>query len=425
MDLKSIKEYIRNNRIVRYFKRNFSDSAYGMSNLLIASLDGFFLNVLLVRFLSYEDLGNYKLFFSIINILIIFSINGLNTSVTKSVAKKYRRFFIKAVKFSSLFSLIATLALIILSVSYYRGTDIKYALLASSFIVPIYFGFNIWESFLYGERQFKKVFLLNGAIAVTRFAACGLILFFYRNYLITIFVYLLIVSIYNLIFSLWIYRGVNKEEVRPDKDKELIKHGFRLTGASAVSVIAKNVERIILDVVSNATMVGIYSVISVFPTFIKNSLKTLINVPTVKLAARPEKENRIIVKKGLYLIAFSGVVIFVIFWFITPFLLKFFFKVDDADMIRYGRLILIPLVFMPVNLVIKYMCSYQGSGSSVLKLYTTTDIIKLALLAVFIPFFKINGIIIALILAEFFSFLILIIWFIRSNKRFGIGWKKD
>ena len=232
-------------------------------------------------------------------------------------------------------------------------------------------------------------------------------------------------SFYNLIFSFWIYKRVNKEEVRPDKDKELIKHGFRLTGASAVSVIAKNVERIILDVVSNATMVGIYSVISVFPTFIKNSLKTLINVPTVKLAARPEKENRIIIKKGLYFIFFSGVIIFAIFWFITPFLLKFFFKVDDVDMIRYGRLILIPLVFMPVNLVIKYMCSYQGSGSSVLKLYTTTDIIKLALLVIFIPFFKINGIIIALILAEFFSFLILIIWFIRSNKRFGIGWKKD
>ena len=425
MNKVSVKKYISNTGITRYLKKNFSDSLYGMLNMMIASLDGFLLNVLLVRFLSYEDLGNYKLFFSVINMLIIFSINGLNTSVAKSIAKKYGRFFIKAIKISGLFSLIASLVLIILSVSYYRGIDVKYALLAASFMVPIYFGFNIWESFFYGERQFKKVLLLNTAIAVTRFAACGSILFFYRNYLLTIIVYLLIVSLYNLIFSSWIWKRVSKEEPRPDKDRELIKHGFKLTGASAVSVIAKNIERIILDAVSNATMVGIYSVISVFPTFIKNSLKTLVNVPTVKLAAHPEKDNRIIIKKGLYIIFSSGVILFIIFWFITPFLLKFFFKVDDPDMIRYGKLMLVPLIFMPTNLVIKYMCSYQGSGNSVLKLYTTTDIIKLAMLAIFIPLFKINGIIIALILGEFFSFLILIIWFIRTNKRFGIGWKKD
>lgn len=425
MDIGPVKKYIKKTRVAKYLKNNFSDSMYGMLNMLVASLDGFFLNVLLVRFLSYEDLGNYKLFFSIINILIIFSINGLNTSVSKSIAKKYRRFFIKAIKISGLFSLIASLALIILSVSYYRGIDVKYALLAASFMVPIYFGFNIWESFYYGERQFKRVLLLNSAIAVTRFAACGSILFFYKNYLLTIIVYLFIVSLYNLIFSGWIYRRVRKEEPRPDKDRELIKHGFKLTGASAVSVIAKNIERLILDAVSNATMVGIYSVISVFPTFIKNSLKTLVNVPTVKLASHPEKDNRIIIKKGLYIIFSSGVIIFVIFWFITPFLLKFFFKVDDPDMVLYGRLMLVPLIFMPTNLVIKYMCSYQGSGSSVLKLYTATDVIKLALLAIFIPIYKINGIIIALILAEFFAFIIYIIWFVRTNKRFGIGCKKD
>lgn len=422
MNFQSIREYIVSTvgKVLKYFKRNFKDSSYGIANLLIASLDGFFLNVLLVRFLSYEDLGNYKLFFSVLNILILFSINGLGTSVTKAVAKRFQGFFKKAITVSALFSLIASAILIILAFSYYKDSSIKWALLVASFVVPIYFGFNTWEPYYYGKRRFKTVFLLNTLMSSTRFVICAAIIFFYRNYFYAIIAYLLIVSVYNLIFFFWIVRRIKPEETDKEKEKDYLKHGFRLTGSSAISVIATNIERIILDSVSGATMVGIYSVVAVFPTFIKNSLKTLVNVPMVKLAAHPEKENRTIIKKGLIIIFLSGIIILVVFWFIIPFLLKFFFKVDDLNIIRYGRLLLIPLIFMPVNLTIKYLASYQGTGVSVLKLYTSVDAIKLILLVIFVPLYKIEGIIIALILAEFFTSIILLTWFFRSNKKFDI-----
>ena len=422
MNFQSIREYIVSTvgKVLKYFKRNFKDSSYGIANLLIASLDGFFLNVLLVRFLSYEDLGNYKLFFSVLNILILFSINGLGTSVTKAVAKRFQGFFKKAIAVSALFSLIASAILIILAFSYYKDSSIKWALLVASFVVPIYFGFNTWEPYYYGKRRFKTVFLLNTLMGSTRFVICAAIIFFYRNYFYAIIAYLLIVSVYNLIFFFWIVRRIKPEETDKEKEKDYLKHGFRLTGSSAISVIATNIERIILDSVSGATMVGIYSVVAVFPTFIKNSLKTLVNVPMVKLAVHPEKENRTIIKKGLIIIFLSGIIILVVFWFIIPFLLKFFFKVDDPDIIRYGRLLLIPLIFMPVNLTIKYLASYQGTGVSVLKLYTSVDAIKLILLAIFVPLYKIEGIIMALILAEFFTSIILLTWFFRSNKKFDI-----
>jgi O-antigen/teichoic acid export membrane protein len=415
-----IKDYLSIHLIKKYFKKNFSDSAYGILNLFVASLDGFFLNILLVRFLTLTDLGNYKIFFSVVNILIIFSINGLNASVTKAVAKNYKAFFIKATKLSTLTSLFASLVMIILAFTYYGNSDIKYVLIYSSLFIPVYFGFNIWESYLYGVKQFKTILLFNAIVAAVRFGACSLILFYYKNYLYTVIVYLFIVSAFNIIFYFWIYKKIKHEKIEKEDEKALIKHGFRLTGASTVSVIASNIERIILDAASNAATVGIYSIISIFPTFIKNGLKNIVNVPTVKLAAYSEKENRIIIKKGLILIFLSGLVIFGIFWFVTPYLLRFFFKIADPAIITFGQLALIPIIFVPTNLTIKYMCSYQGSGSSILKLNTVLDSMKVALLAIFIPFFKINGIIIALILAEFLAFIILIVWFVRSNRRFDI-----
>jgi len=420
MDFKAISKKIRNHKIFIYLKRNFKDSVFGMSNLLIASLDGFFLNVLLVRYLSFEDLGNYKLFFSVLNILILFSINGLGTSVTKAVAKKFKVFYKKAVHLRGLFSLIATVIMVILAFTYYSGSNIKLALLYSSFMVPLFFGFNTWEPYYYGERRFKTVFLLNALIGVTRFAACAFILLYYKDYILTIIAYISIVSIYNLIFYFWITRRIKDKNEDKKLERDYFKHGFRITGSSAVSVIAKNIERIILDAITDATTVGIYSSVVVFPNFIKNSLKILVNVPTVKLAAHPEKDNRRIIKRGLNIIFASGIFIFIIFWFLTPFLLRFFFKIEDPQIIFYGKLLLIPIIFMPANLTIRYLCSYQGSGKSYLKLFTVIDVIKLALLAAFIPFFQINGIIVALILAELISFIILMIWFVRSNKTFGV-----
>jgi len=433
MNIGNVKKYLVESigKVVKYFKVNFKDSAYGMANLAVASLDGFFLSVLLVRYLSSEDLGNYKLFFSVLNIMIILSINGLGTSVTKAVAKKFKGFFKKAVIVSALFSLVASAVLIILAFSYYRGSGIRWPLIFASFVVPIYFGLNTWEPYYYGERRFKTVFLLNLLMGGTRFLSCTLVLYFLRNYFYTIIAYLLVVSIYNIIFFLWIIKRIKPEKIDKEKEKDYLKHGFKLTGSSAASNIATNIERIILDSVSSAAMVGIYSVVHVFPQFIKNSLKTLVNVPTVKLAAHPEADNRRIVKKGLAYIFLFGLAVFVIFWFLTPILLRFFFNVDSIDlvrrgivgaqdMIRYGRMLLIPLIFMPVNLTIKYLASYQGSGSSVLKLYITMDAMKLALLAIFVPLYKIEGIIIALILAEFFSFIILLTWFLRSNRRFDV-----
>ncbi len=417
---KKLKKYFDPGLLIRYIKGNFNDSVYSILNLFIASLDGFFLNYLLVKFLSLEDLGNYKIFFSVFNILVICSINGLNNSVTKAVAKKYRSFFIKATKISTLASLAGSIIMVILAFTYYKNSDVKMALIFSSLLLPVYYGFNIWESYFYGERKFKQILIFNTIMAVIRFGVCALILFYYRNYLFTILAFILIVAVFNVIYYFIIFKSIRHDPVDKEKDKELIKHGIKITGSSVASVIATNVEKLILDAAANAATVGIYSIINIFPSFIKNGLKTLVNVPTVKLASRTEGDNRRILKKGLVLIILTGVLLFVIFWFITPFLLRVFFDVVDTTTVRYGQMILIPVIFIPVNLTIKYMASYQGSGNSILKLNPVIEGIKVGLFAIFIPFFKINGIIIAVILGEFISFIILMVWFFISNKRFEV-----
>lgn len=415
-----IKKFYKENQLLNAIKNNIGNSIFSLSNLLTVTIDALVLNVILVRFLSVSDLGDYKLIFSVINIIIIFTLNGLNMSISKAVAKRYKVFFIKGTIISVLSSLVAGLVLVILSFTLYKNSDIRFALIYSSLIIPLYFGFNTWEAFLMGKRDFKSIFIYYLFLIGTRLALCGVVIYFFRNFLYAALVFLIVTGIYNTVYFIRIFKRTKWEEVDRNREKELIKHGARLTGASVVSVIATNIERIILGAISTSFMVGIYSIAHIVPTFIKDSLKTFISVPTMKLSSYDEKENRRILKKYLYIIFISGLIIFGLFWLLIPILLRVFFKVEDLEIIRYGRLMLLPLIFMPVDLTIKSMCKYQGSGSSFFKLNTTTDAMKLAFLAIFIPFLKIYGIIIALTLTEFFTFIILLIWFAKSNKRFGV-----
>ena len=420
MNLKTIKKYFLNIQIIRIIKNNFGDSAYSLLNLLTFSISAFILNVLLVRFLSDSDIGAYKTFFDIINILIIFSVNGLNITISKSVAKGYKNFFLRATKISFFSSISASVILVALSFTFFKDSSLRYILIYSSVVIPFYFGLNTWEFLLLGKKDFKKIFINNSFINLTKLVVCGVILFYLRDFVLTLLAFLLIVTIYNIIYFLRVLKKTKWGERDLPKEKGLMQHGLRITGSSVISVIAKYVERLILLPVSSMAVVGIYSQVNIIPTFIKDSLKTVISVPTIKLASYSESENRRVIRKYLFIIFFTGIGIFLLFWFISPFLLSFFFNISDPVKIWYSKIILIPLIFMPFNLSIKNMCRYQGSGSSFLKLNTTTDAMKLVLLGAFIPFFKIYGIIIALALTEFLSFFILLIWFIRSNKKFVV-----
>ena len=406
--------------IIQVLRRNFFDSIWTMLDFGAGILDGFLLNIILVRLLTVADYGDYKTVFSVINILIIFSITGLNNSVAKAAAKKYRAFFLRATRISVLASISASAVLVILAFTFYRDTNIKLGLLYSAAVVPVFFGLNTWISYLTGSKRFKQVFIFNLFVIITKIGLTFVFAYFTHNYIYCILAFIGTVSLYNLIYYLIIIKNIDKSEIRPEEEKELTKHGLRITGATVISVLAKNVEKIVLNAVSSSTQVGIYSIANIIPTFLKNGFKSLLNVPAVKLASRNEKDHRSILKRYMVIFFVVGVLTFVLFWFITPFLLKIFFDVTDPVIIMYSKLVLIPIIFVPFDFIIKYMAAFQGSGKSYFKISTATESVKLVSLLVLIPLYKINGIVIAIASSEFIAFIILLIWFLRSNKTFKV-----
>lgn len=415
------------NKQAKRYKKSISlylgllrDSFYMGLRSAISVVTGFFLNVMLARFLTVSDLGNYRLFHSVINILMIFSLTGLAIAVRKAGAKGYLYFFNKATKFSILYSLIASTVLIVLSFTAYSESDIQPLLGVTALLIPFYYGLNKWESYYTGCQKFKALFRRWVPVYISGVLLTVILLYYFRDWSLLIIAFLVHGVGWNTILFNEIRKELKKESPVPERDKEFMQYALRMSGINVFSLIAGNIEKIILAYVTSSATLGIYSIAYLLPQTISNGIKAILGVPIIKLASFSEKRNRQILKKKLGLLLLSGLLIFAVGWFVLPSVIRMFFGKKYVTAIFYSQLLLVSLVTLPAADFLTSLVVYQSKESTYAKLSIITQLLRIALFAVLVPIFHIYGIIFANICLQVIHFAILLIWFSSTNKKIGV-----
>lgn len=389
-------------------------------NPFVVGICGFALNILLVRYLTQLDYGNYKLVLALINIMIITSIAGLNTSVVKSAAKGYPIFLKKATYTSFLFSFIGSFILIILAFTAYTNSGIKLALILSAIALPFLHGLNKWSSYFIGSEQFFNFFRANSIIQIGSVVVLGICAFYFHRMIWVLISYLVYTTICNFYLSRKAIRNINPQVMNKEQNKEYITYGFKITGINIIGIISKNIEKIILAAFSSPIAVATYSVATLMPHLSKQGVKSILNVPSMKLASIDEKNNRQIVKNRLWQILVLSFGFFLIGWFLLPVVIKTFFGEKYIEAIFYSQLLLISLIVFPSNILLINIPIYQGDTKSYAKLNIFVNVLRVVLFLALIPNFGIYGIILAIVGTDISYFFILIGWFLYTNKEFAI-----
>lgn len=393
------------------------DSFFMGSRFIIVSIATLITNIILTRFLSVNDYGNYRLAFSVVHVLMLFSMTGINTAVIKALAKNYPYFFKKAIKLSVLCSFLASVLLLILSLTVYSHSVIKYILIYATALVPFIFGFNKWQSYYVGKRQFKSLFWVNLPISIIQIAVIWTTIYLTKNMVTVAVIVLIYNAATNLIISSKILREVNKLEINKNKEKEFTTYGLKMSAISVFGVISANLEKIILGAVATPAAVALYSVAWMMPKMAREGLRNILNVPTMKLASMDERDNRMVLKKKLGYLLLIGFLLFIIGYFTLPFIIDLFFGTRYIDSIFYSRLLLLSIVVVPANVLIINIAVYQGSGNSYVKLNIGLALLKLIMFFLLIPIFKTYGIIISIITVDMVSFMVLATWFFITNRK--------
>ncbi len=290
---------------------------------IISISTGLLLYVAFATFLSPYDYGIYKYVLSIVALLGIFNLEGMNTSLIRSVAKGFEGSLTVALKEKIKWSRVGSIILLGICGYYFLRENVTYSILflIAAFFFSFYSIFNVYLSFLNGKKDFKK--------RTTYFTFCqifyitGLVIALYlkANLATIIFLYFFLQTVGN-IFG---YLKVSAQKENDRESPEMANYGKHLSLMGAMGTITANIDKLIIYHFLGPVELAIYTFALLPVDHIRTSFKIIRPLALPKFSKRNLEELKSTVPKRTILLLGITIVIILGYILIAPFVYKFLF----------------------------------------------------------------------------------------------------
>lgn len=360
--LNKIQQKIYNLSVI-YGKKLGLDLTYFVENgfwvflrQIIAAMCGLSLSIVFARVVSKEILGQYQLALSIISVISIFSIPGLNTAVMRSTARGNDGDYKKAVRLSFLGSLLGVPILFLIGVYYlFQNQALGASLMLGAVFLPFLYAPNTWDYFFQGKSRFDLSTKYFSFLSVFNTLFIILVIFIFKNDLKLIFLsYLFSYALFN---SLYFIKSL-KFITNSNKDQEITKYGMFLTKMKILELIANNIDKILLATILSPSALAAYYIISLLPVKAKNIFKPFANILFPKMAETKHPLFAILEDKKRVLYILCGLLIFltISFYFLIEPVNRLFFGEKYAKYFLLSRYYtILMLIFIPLNVLGRYV----------------------------------------------------------------------
>jgi O-antigen/teichoic acid export membrane protein len=376
----------------------FVENGFWVSaNQIVQVLIGLGLSVVLARFTSTEVLGQYNFLLSILSILSIISMPGVNISLFRAIAKKKHGTYKKVVNFSFLWSLAGVpLFLFIAMYYYFEGNNLlSISIFFSGIFFPFINPFNKWSVLLQAQSKFNLSMFYD--TSKTMFVAAFVILsvFLGRDNLTLIFLAYLFS---NTFISLLFYFSTQKYILNKEEDKSWKKSSYKLSLISFMSYVYDYADKILIGILFEPSQLAIYSIAVTSITQLRTGIKMLLRVLMPKLFKADEILLRKILRK--YVLKFTLILAFIstVLYFLFPFLINILYSEKYESSIFYAQLFLISVPATGLTMFLQdYLIAFKAETLMIkTKLIFTS--FNLALYVVLIPYWGLFGAIISSII---------------------------
>lgn len=317
----------------------FKNSFWTSIGKFFSTISGVLVLIFLTRYVSKDIVGQYNFYLSILAIIAIFSIPGLNTSTIETVAKNNDGVYKKAVKTSFKWSWLGSLVLVLIAMYFYflkNEQTLSLASLITAFLFPFLYAPNTWRSFLIGKQKFKQLNFLSSLQSILYLSAMILVIIFSHGNLIWIISIYLFIQIFANIFSYFFSQRYIQNN---NENNDWKSYGFFLTKMQILSLVSANIDKIVIGVFMNMETLAIYSVARKMITSLQGLIKEFLNIYSAKIA----KRDKINFKKYFFISGLTTIFSITAIIFI-PSVIKYLFPDYEASIF----LTQLFLIFLPI-----------------------------------------------------------------------------
>ncbi len=335
--------------------------------LSLSFLSGGFLRfvqlVFLSRMLTGEDFGKYQFFFSVVNLLSIFSLPEMEIAIVRSAAQGDDSFLISGIRQKIRTSLIGVLCLVTFAYMY-RVEDLFYtSAIASCLFFPFYFGFTPVTSYFYGKENYRKGALFRVAIEVCRNGTFVALVALTQSLWLSMLGMMALVS-----FLHWKLYGIATDGLTPPiKKNENVRYGFHLTLISLPKYLFPHLDKLFVGLFLGYQAVSFYSCSMTLIYYFHDLSKRLVYLLIPKFSRIVWSDAQAI-KRMLWAL-FACIVLLV--WVsiaLLPWLIPFLFSEAFRPAVPYCQWAMVSLCFsLPSMILVSFFQAQQGT--TILYLY--------------------------------------------------------
>lgn len=331
--------------------------------------------------------GQYQFILTVFMALMVFTLPGMGTAITQSVANGFNSSLISGTRSKMKWGMLGSVALVGIAAFFaWRQETIWSIFLVIALFFPFYAVYTAVLAFYRGKEDFRSsalygfVFTLVNAIAV-------LGAFFLFGTLMSVFVSMML---FAGLASLIIYYIASRKVARDPVDEQVVVYGRHLTLMMALNNAAPYADKILVAALAGFEGVAVYAVATVLTLNLALLGKLLTSLLLPKLSrAQAHHVKRIkAVFWWLTLVVAVSVVAGIV---VIPWIIPILFSEKYIAAIPYAQVALLYLVFIFPASVLDAFFQARKKTKLLYAYNLGTGIANLVLLAVLVPLFGLWG----------------------------------
>lgn len=370
---------------------------------IVGSAANLLLIIVFANWLSKETFGTYKYVLSLLGILSIPSLSGMNTAAFNASAKNEDGSFLKAFNLKLKWGFWGSLASLGVALYYFlKGNSIlAVCFLIVACFLPFFNSFSLYENFLAGKKEFALQNKFGILTQIISLIFLGGTIFFTKNIFIILLAYFLPLT---LLYVLFFHLTKKKFNPKGKASPETISFGKHLSIMGIWGNITTQLDKIILWHFLGPAPLAIYSVAMMMPDKIKDVLRIIGGLASPKIVVKPIQElKKSIPQKTiqLFVLAIPAMILYIL---IAPYIFRWLFP-QYAGAIIYSQVYALILLSYPRILAGSVISAKQKTKEIYMGSLILTPVYWILLLAL-IPFFGLWGAIISFLILEFITFIL-------------------